>query len=188
LLDQVIVQPSTPLPVELLSFSGTNEGSSNHLQWITLSELNNDYFTIERSHTGTSFEPIGRINGAGNSTQEINYSFRDQSPLQNICYYRLKQTDFNGETNYSNVIAVRSKENLSNCILYYDPSKTAILHCNDPIAATVNLISLEGKTIRSYTMNESSDLPIDLNAVPEGMYLLQVCDGNSQKVFKLVNQ
>ena len=61
------------------------------------SELNNDFFTVERSINSTDWEIIGTVNGAGNSKSLINYSFIDSSPLSGTSYYRLKQTDFDSE-------------------------------------------------------------------------------------------
>jgi hypothetical protein len=97
-------QSVSPLPIELLSFDGTATADYNHLEWITAVENNNDYFTLERSTDGVNFTEIARIDGAGNSTQLINYSFNDMNPADGYNYYRLKQTDFNGQYTYSNVV------------------------------------------------------------------------------------
>ncbi len=85
------------LPIELLSF--TAKFNSNHvdLNWTTATEINNDYFTIERSQDGTNFEEVLRKPGAGSSTTEINYTAIDDAPLNGISYYRLKQTDYDGK-------------------------------------------------------------------------------------------
>ena len=71
------------------------------VNWITATEINNNYFTLERSATGINFEPIGYVQGAGNSTSTINYVFKDRDPLNGIGYYRLKQTDFDLEWHLS---------------------------------------------------------------------------------------
>jgi Secretion system C-terminal sorting domain len=97
-------QSVSPLPIELLSFDGTATADYNHLEWVTVVENNNDYFTLERSTDGVTFTEIARIDGAGNSTQLINYSFNDMNPADGYNYYRLKQTDFNGQYTYSNVV------------------------------------------------------------------------------------
>ncbi len=95
-----IAQSVTPLPIQLVDFSGTAEADFNHLKWSTASENGNDYFTLERSTDGITFNELGRLNGAGNSTQLLNYYFNDMNPYEGTNYYRLKQTDFNG--NYTN--------------------------------------------------------------------------------------
>ncbi|CAN5372699.1 hypothetical protein BH10BAC1_BH10BAC1_04270 [soil metagenome] len=91
----------TPLPIELLFFTAQLEGNKVNLNWSTATEINNDFFTIEKSTDGTNFEFVTKVNGAGNSTAVLNYSTIDLSPLGGISYYRLKQTDYNGVSSLS---------------------------------------------------------------------------------------
>ena len=98
---------SVVLPITLLSFTGKSlTNTTNLLEWITSTEINNDYFTLERSSDAQNFSAIGIVNGAGNSNISLNYNFIDDSPLKGINYYRLKQTDFDGVFSYSNSIAL----------------------------------------------------------------------------------
>jgi hypothetical protein len=85
------------LPVELISFSAENAGSTALLKWSTASEKNNDYFTIEKSQNNIEFSEVGRVNGSGNSTSRKDYQLVDESPFNGVSYYRLRQTDFNGD-------------------------------------------------------------------------------------------
>ncbi|MFT5822414.1 MAG: hypothetical protein ACI8ZM_003670 [Crocinitomix sp.] len=94
------------LPTELLSFSVEEMPGNIAINWVTASEKNNNYFNVERSADGINFSSIGKINGAGNSTQTLNYSFFDDNPLIGMSYYRLKQTDYDGATTYSNTKSV----------------------------------------------------------------------------------
>ncbi len=95
-----------PLPIELLSFTAVAKDAYVQLNWATASEINNDYFTIERSIDGINFATIAIVDGAGNSSQILNYSAVDNAPLNGIAYYRLKQTDYDGQFDYSNLVAV----------------------------------------------------------------------------------
>ncbi|MBL4756056.1 MAG: right-handed parallel beta-helix repeat-containing protein, partial [Flavobacteriales bacterium] len=104
-----------PLPIELVTFSGENHGNYNLLEWLTNSETNNEYFTLERAMPvdleKLEWEEVGQVDGAGNSNTLLHYQFLDDtyriSPLQSrIFYYRLKQTDFDGHFEYSNIIAL----------------------------------------------------------------------------------
>ncbi|MFT5777719.1 MAG: hypothetical protein ACI837_000667 [Crocinitomicaceae bacterium] len=97
---------NSPLPIELLSFTAVVKNENVELNWVTASEINNDYFTIERSIDGINFTSISTINGAGHSTQTLFYAMVDIAPLSGISYYRLKQTDYDGETSYSSIEAV----------------------------------------------------------------------------------
>ncbi|MCD6366177.1 MAG: T9SS type A sorting domain-containing protein, partial [Bacteroidales bacterium] len=101
-----IDKTTAPLPVELLSFTGKLNGSQVDLLWETASEINNDYFTIERSDDAISFESIGRVDGKGNYNGLSSYSLIDFNPLTGISYYRLKQTDFDGKFSYSNIVSI----------------------------------------------------------------------------------
>jgi hypothetical protein len=102
-----LINGSNPLPVTLLNFKATEKNQTQvFLQWTTSNEINNDYFAIEVSADGKIFHEAGRVNGAGNSTSIINYTFIDFAPLNGISYYRLKQTDKNGKTEYSSIVSV----------------------------------------------------------------------------------
>lgn len=94
------------LPIELISFIGKRYANVNRLVWEVASELNNDYFTIERSTDGTIWREIGQIDGAGTSQEQRKYSFIDETFEARTNYYRLKQTDFDGAYEYSKVIYV----------------------------------------------------------------------------------
>lgn len=105
-------QNFSPLPVELIYFKAKKVNSFVELVWTTASEKNNDRFEIQRSADGKEYEVIGTVPGAGNSLELSNYSYTDNSPLQGVAYYRLKQIDFDGKTEYSEVEVVASQEDL----------------------------------------------------------------------------
>jgi hypothetical protein len=98
----------TPLPIELLSFTAKNEGKHNLLKWTTATEINNNYFNVERSVDAKIFESFATVNGAGNSNTAMNYSINDTQPYNGLTYYRLKQTDYNGDYSYSNIISIEN--------------------------------------------------------------------------------
>ncbi len=94
----------TPLPITLLSFSVTTcRGEAVCINWETASEVNNDFFTLERSKDAIQFQSIARLKGNGNSNEQLSYSFVDDLPYTGVSYYRLKQTDYNGVYTYSNI-------------------------------------------------------------------------------------
>ena len=97
----------TELPIELLSFSAAlNDKKDVDLNWVTATEINNDYFTVECSKDGrTSFKEILEVDGAGNSNTILRYDAVDEDPLLGISYYRLKQTDYDGSYSYSKIVA-----------------------------------------------------------------------------------
>jgi hypothetical protein len=100
------VSAMNPLPIELLYFEARPNGNEVTCTWATVSEFNNDHFTVERSADGYAFEEVGTVDAAGESRSLMAYSFTDPSPLHGLSYYRLRQTDVDGTTTVSTIIAV----------------------------------------------------------------------------------
>lgn len=118
-----VTSGGTPLPVELLEFQGLYQSGAIKLSWITASELNNDYFEVQRSNDGINFYPLGIVEGGGDSKQKLNYNFIDYSPIIESQYYRLLQVDYDGGFEYLTVIFVEAS-NLTNIdiSIYPNPS------------------------------------------------------------------
>lgn len=103
-----------PLPIELLNFDGEFKNGANRLSWTCATEKNNDYFSLERSIDGVTFNEIATIDGAGNSTQQTSYSFDDRIFIKDtVNYYRLKQVDFNGNFEYFHIVAIENDSQTS---------------------------------------------------------------------------
>lgn len=90
---------------DILNFNAISDGKKVYVNWISGSEKKYDYYTIEKAKDGVHFETAAMIKGAGNSIH-IDYIDIDYSPYAGISYYRLKQTDYNGEVTYSDVVSV----------------------------------------------------------------------------------
>ncbi|HEY4800502.1 MAG TPA: hypothetical protein VII99_15590, partial [Bacteroidia bacterium] len=107
-----IVKNTKALPVNLVAFDATCVDHSTLLSWITATEFNNNYFTLERScdENFLQYQTIATITGAGNSSVMKQYSYKDETAPGN-CYYRLSQTDFNGLTKEFTPISINCKEN-----------------------------------------------------------------------------
>ncbi|MEO8147798.1 MAG: SBBP repeat-containing protein [Bacteroidia bacterium] len=176
----------SPLPVQLISFNGENKNGVNHLLWATASEINNDYFEVERSKDGIEFEKIGKVDGHGNSTQILSYSLDDKNPFNNLNYYCLKQVDYNGNYTYSNVIAVKAKASKNNSITYSIENGILTLHNYNSQIETIELISIEGRILKIIKSTESDNRSIDLNSFPNGLYVLRIYDGENVQSIKLV--
>ena len=106
------IKATTPsaLPIELLSFDGLSKNGYNLLYWSTASETNNDYFSIEKTLDGDTYYVVGVVNGAGNSQTLINYELKDFSVEKVVNYYRLKQTDIDGNYEYSDIISIDNRD------------------------------------------------------------------------------
>jgi len=103
------ISSGTGLPIELFSFTGRQIKDYNLIEWVTASEINNDYFTLERSTDGESWERINYTPGAGNSNHNISYSYRDYTFENKINYYRLTQFDFDGKGKESFTISIDNR-------------------------------------------------------------------------------
>jgi hypothetical protein len=102
-----------PLPIEMYRFELTKNTNYVSVNWSTASEHKNDYFTIEKTKDGSVFETVGIIKGAGTSQQANDYTYKDIHPLKGISYYRLKQTDYDGNFTYSQMRAIEYSGDLN---------------------------------------------------------------------------
>ena len=97
----------TNLPITLKDFTAKKKNNTVELAWSTSSEINNEYFVLERSANGNVYVLLGKVNGAGNSTRDLDYSFIDASPLNGNNYYKLTQYDFDGKSESFPPVAVK---------------------------------------------------------------------------------
>ncbi len=100
------------LPIDLLSFDAKKQNQNNLLFWSTATETNCDYFTIEKTIDGESYEVVGNVNGGGTSFDVLNYTLVDYDVRKAINYYRLKQTDTDGAEKISALVSVDNRDNL----------------------------------------------------------------------------
>ncbi len=102
-----LVDKSNPLPIELASITASCNKSHNPLvEWVTATETNNAYFTLQRSTNGFDWNDVTSISGAGNSNSQLFYSYTDNSAPSGINFYRLLQTDFDGTINEAGIANV----------------------------------------------------------------------------------
>ncbi|MFI5150471.1 MAG: T9SS type A sorting domain-containing protein [Bacteroidia bacterium] len=118
-----LVSKSNPLPVDLLSFTATANTVKKEvdLNWAAASETNNHYFTVERTKDGSNYEFVARVNGAGNSSEPLSYKAVDPDPFTGTSYYRLTQTDYNGNYRYYGPVAINLDAS-QNFEVYPNPS------------------------------------------------------------------
>lgn len=161
-----------PLPVNLISFKGQDEGVNNLLIWETSSETNNAYFTLEKSELGTHWEAINQQKGLEKSTEKIVYEFLDQNLTRQLSYYRLKQTDISGKINYSKIISVNNLNVIELPTIYPNPASNYVKLSTNSIVQNVEIYNSSGKIILSKILN-SKNPKIDLDSINEGNYIIQ---------------
>lgn len=135
------------LPIELTKFSALSMDNRNEITWITESEHNNDYFNLHRSFDGENFEIIATIDGAGNSTQLLNYSVPDYDIRFGMVYYQLEQVDFDGKNTKSQIIAL-NRNNSENGLVNVYPNPTKGI-----LTIDINVSTQEGGFVRIEGVN-----------------------------------
>ena len=182
------------LPVELVDFKVKMEVDRNLLTWTTKSETDNRWFVVERSFDGENFDPITQIDGQGNSSVEVKYTFSDYDFNYPLVYYRLRQVDFNDEYDLSKAIKVeRDNDDIS---IYPNPTDGEInisflpsfigsytVTCSNVMGAKVSENVLLTGANNIYTTNSFANLP-------QGMYFVEIRDqqGNLITSEKLVKK
>jgi PKD repeat protein len=182
-ITQSVTTCSTVLPITLASFTGECKANNTVLlKWSTASEINNDYFTIERSSDAVTWNVISTVAGAGNSNALLNYQFEDDSPLNGTNYYRLKQTDFNGEFEYFDIVAVENcSNNTGEISIYPNPVinqlNITISSVNDA-NATVLIYDLLGNIVlekpSSQLTKGNNKITINTEQLAKAMYMLVI--------------
>ncbi len=161
------------LPIELTFFNAETNGSMIDFTWQTASEKNNDFFTIEGSIDGFSWNEMRRINGAGSTQKEQNYSSEVENQ-DNYAYFRLKQTDFDGEFVYSDILAVDLVRDQMK--IYPNPNNGLVLNIEFPSKdlGMLQISHADGRVAYSVELTGSQELQVtDLN-LKAGTYLVQV--------------
>lgn len=177
---------ASPLPVSLLHFKGERVGEDVLLEWATASELNNNFFTIERSEDGENFESIATVYGAGNSQEIIKYLTMDYNVVPGNLYYRLLQTDFDGtQTAYDVIVVAGSQRPGIQKVLnnVQDNEITLVIESRESNIARLEMIDMQGRVIRTQTMTMErglSNLTIQTGDVPTGVYIVLLEIGHQQ--------
>lgn len=184
---------SCPLPIELMHFSGQCVDNLKTFNWSTATEHNNEFFTIEHSRYGTEFDAILSIEGAGNSTSQINYSSNFIEEDESFIYYRLKQTDTDGESTYSDVVHINCSRKVTNLVsVSPNPSTNLItIDFGSTIREIVHKISVKdmsGKVIleKDVLTVKNGNIVLDIGSFKNGNYFLHLIDKTSGEQIDVV--
>ena len=170
-----------PLPIDLLFFNASPVNNIVDLTWATVTEQNNHYFTVEKSKDGIEFNVIQQINSEakdGNSNVKLNYRTYDLKPFEGVNYYRLKQTDYNGNFKYAGIAQVNFTGN-SFVSVYPNPTSNNVFisASADYDNATVKFIDALGREVMSQNISSSVVNLINTGMLFPGVYTIITDNG-----------
>jgi hypothetical protein len=176
-----------PLPIELISFTAQAVKAEVKLKWSTATELNNHFFTIQRSQNAEAWEDIIEVKGAGNSIERIDYETTDGMPYNGVSYYRLKQTDFDKQFSYSEVRRIEVTETIQ-LKVFPNPSTGTfrIVTGFKILPEDVKFSNLLGQRISINIQEGDSSLLAESSSLDPGIYILQVSKGNWRQSVRVV--
>lgn len=175
----------TPLPIELISFTAEEVDDQVKLSWLTASELNNDFFTIERSVDGLNWVEIANVKGAGNSSSQNEYIFWDENPKLGLSYYRLSQTDFDGLISHQQIRSVifESKDIYK---IYPNPTEKIVTILFDEKTIKIDLYDVNGKLVISKPIDLLHATTIDVSTLQKGLYFIRIQTKNEVIIKQLI--
>jgi len=185
--------PDVTLPIELISFTGKYINNEILLEWSTLSEINNDYFSIEHSTNGYNFSEIGIVLGNGNSSIQNDYSFIHNNYKNTHNYYRLKQIDYDGSFTYSEIIAVNANDEKNNKLhiqLSYD-DYLYVWGINNDLNNSYYISDILGRKLLTGTLNSYNDTNyhiINISQLTAGTYIIVFYNSTQKESYKFIIQ
>ncbi len=189
----IYVARAQALPVSLLDFTATETAGKVALAWKTASEKNSDYFTIERSKDSKTFTVIGKIKSVGNSSTLRTYNAVDPRPFAGINYYRLKQTDVDGNSVYSEIrkVVISAKREALSISPNPVTNQVKLQLTSTATDVLLRVTSSDGKIVLSQTgtiEGLNNQLNRRLASFASGLYVVEVTDGTKTYVGKMLKK
>jgi hypothetical protein len=183
-----------PLPIELISFDAELKGTFVDLDWKTATELNNDYFVVERANENLDWKPILTVTGAGNSNSLLSYSERDRDPLDGLSYYRLKQVDFDGQFAFSDPVSIFNNhiQNSDDVFMYPNPSSDGSVFLRIPesmnsLRTELRLFNISAKLLQTDLYTVNADIyQLNYGNLAPGIYFIQISSETLNETKKLI--
>ena len=187
---------SSPLPVELAAFDVTCTEGTARINWTTASEVNNHYFTVERSADDVTWTILATVPGAGNSNSPLQYTVTDDRPEEWITYYRLRQTDYNGTEELFSEKSIYCTGNAADGLLLYpNPATdqvTLSLYINEFSDASIGISDARGAVLRTINWpaldKGMHTRTIPLEGMAPGMYIMRVQTGKTVRTISFIKK
>ncbi|MCH8319187.1 MAG: T9SS type A sorting domain-containing protein [Bacteroidetes bacterium] len=178
------------MALELFDFNAkwdNNIQTRVKVEWTTASEINNDYFELEHSSDALNWQKIATIQGSGSSNEMLNYNFYDEHPYDDHTYYRLKQVDFDGSYEYSNIVVVSKTDFIDIISIFPNPSKDLInVIISSSIETNVSLfvVDISGKKVYDFKNKIKSGqnfININISNLASGEYIVNIVSESGQE-------
>jgi hypothetical protein len=174
------------LPVVFNSFFVSQSGSNVKISWTTSQEVNNSRFVIERSFDGRNWNDVAAIAGAGSSTDLNKYDYTDKNINASVVYYRIRQVDVNGHTEYSAIRTVR-KSNGTTQTNMYATKQTVTIDFNSEVKnnVVVQVLNENGQVVARQDYQQASySVSMNIPTARPGIYIVVVSDNNGWREVK----
>ncbi|MCB0767942.1 MAG: T9SS type A sorting domain-containing protein, partial [Flavobacteriales bacterium] len=169
---------NNPLPITLLRFTAQPEGDMVRLDWLTASEQDNALFTVERSRDAMAFEEVLNVPGALNSSTLLAYSELDRAPYPGLSYYRLRQTDTDGSSTYSNVVSVLFGPVSERPLVVYGTGETWTAVHSFPTGSTYEIVDMTGRRVLGGRTAMEGRTDLYGVVLSRGAYVFRITDGD----------
>lgn len=178
-------------PVELTKFDATiSKNNKIRLAWETASELDNQGFEIERSREGKKWETLDFVKGTGTTSEVQRYEWMDEKPYQeDLNYYRLKQMDFDGTTEYSAIVVAEMKSDKREIEISPNPASQFLNVRLGELEqeAVIEVYNSNGQVVKSIIASRNDiTISLDISDLPSSVYWMIVSSGNTKQQQKFV--
>ncbi len=191
----VILSVQNPIPVEFVSFSAISNNNTVLLSWKTATEINNQGFEIQRKRDGSDWNKVGFVAGYGTTTEVQSYSYRDENLPSDRYLYRLKQIDYDGTVDYSNIVEVEVTPSNTYFLAQnypnpFNPSTTIAFSIADEGMVMLKVYDILGNEVKTLLAEEKSageyKVTFDASDLSSGVYYYQLTSGGFTSTKKLI--
>jgi hypothetical protein len=180
------------LPVELLNFAVKKAGGTSILDWSTATEINSDYFEIQRAAEDKIFSTIGKVKGAGTTNELTSYQYVDYTPERGTNFYRLKQVDYDGQTDLSPIRSVNFTEEGDVSVYPIPANEVLYVNLNElnfrrNQTTYYEIFDTQGRSVL-VTESQSTLTKIDITSLNSGAYFLQISNESVNKNYRFIKE
>jgi hypothetical protein len=185
--DNLSLSTNIPLPVLFSSFNVVAANSNVKLTWTTSSENNNSYFTVQRALNGTDWDDVEKVQGGNNTNSDTTYAAYDNNPLAGVSYYRLKITDNNGNSTFSEIKEISFGGNFAGINIFPNPAKSFFsVGASDLKNMQVSVYNNLGQLINLAHTAQNNSIIFNVAGLPKGIYYVRLNNGQTNEVRKIL--